>query len=104
MALTAVLATGCPERGAALDDVDADAAASVDCGEHGSAHGDHCHCHMGYLFDGMSCVAPGDIVEICGDQTDEDVACVCPPEGVCHCSGEVVNLEGQRYCEPALHG
>ncbi len=99
----AMLAAGCPERGAALDDEEDAATAEVNCGEHGSAHGDHCHCHMGYLFDGEHCVAPDHITEVCADHTDDHVACVCPSEGVCYCSGEVVTLQGEDYCEPALH-
>lgn len=103
MALTAALGAGCPQRGAALGDEDA-AVSGVDCGEHGSADGEHCHCNMGYLFDGELCVTPIDITEICDEHADHEMACVCPSEGECHCSGEVVTLAGARYCVPELHG
>ncbi len=107
-----LLCAGCPERGAAAGAEDdepmggAGGAGEVDCGDHGSAHGAHCHCHQGYLFDGTSCVAPGQITELCqepGPDEHVDYACLCPTEGPCHCEGTIVMLEGNNYCEPELH-
>ncbi len=105
-----LLNAGCPERGAAADDEDGSEGGSpageIDCGEHGSAHGDHCHCYQGYLFDGQTCVAPEDITEICEDHSPTELvhfACVCPAEGPCFCDGTIVDLAGESYCEPELH-
>lgn len=109
-----VLCAGCPERGAAADDPDeheheggAGGGEEVDCGDNGSAHGEHCHCYSGYLFDGTTCVAPAAISEVCeehGPDEHVDHACLCPTEGPCFCDGTVVTLEGSNYCEPELHG
>ena len=64
----------------------------VDCGELGSAHGDHCDCHEGALFDGETCVTPESITEVCEEHEEEEEegahgACVCPEAGDCPCDG-----------------
>ena len=105
-----MLALGCAEEGKS-------GTQGIDCGDHGSAHGDHCHCDAGYFFDGGTCVAPEAITEVCEaheDETDtegeEDTeadhhheACVCPAEGECPCDGEISTYGGKEYCAPELH-
>ncbi len=88
----------------------------LDCGDHGSAHEDHCHCNEGYFFDGTTCVAPAEIIEVCAvlasdaGEADSAVepehgheACVCPLEGECPCDGEISTYGGKDYCAPELH-
>ncbi|HJL18244.1 MAG TPA: hypothetical protein RMH99_21450 [Sandaracinaceae bacterium LLY-WYZ-13_1] len=63
-----------PDGGAAVDAGPPDASwevtdagpsdAGLDCGPHGEAHFDHCHCHAGYVEEGGRCVP---IDECAGD-------------------------------------
>lgn len=100
-----------------------DGTGTVDCGEHGSAHGEHCHCDQGFLYDGKTCVSPDNITEICqahehetdaghGDASDHeghddhehaDKSCLCPTEGQCPCDGEIQEIANRKYCVPDLH-
>lgn len=91
----------------------------INCGEHGSAHDDHCHCETNYLFNGKTCVEANKITEKCDDHHDEHhddhhdddhangdhhhEACVCPADGKCHCDGEIVTISNQKYCVPNPH-
>jgi hypothetical protein len=83
---------------------DTDAGQEMDCGEHGSAHGDHCHCYEGYLFDGETCVEPAEVTELCEEHEGEEVksACLCPETGTCPCDGEIEEYGGKKYCVPQL--
>ena len=99
---------GCAEDGKSGEE-------GINCGDHGSAHGDHCHCNEGYLFDGETCVLPKDISIICAEPEEEEVdagtseehhehtACQCPESDTCHCHGEIVTIGGINYCAPELH-
>ena len=121
-ALLAAAAQGCGEKGE-------EGTTAIDCGEHGSAHGDHCHCDQGFLFDSATCVLPEDIDVICEAHADESVdaddegldaghedeaeeehdahahgACRCPIDGECHCDhGTIEAYGGVDYCVPELH-
>ncbi len=82
----------------------------LDCGDHGFAHGDHCHCDAGYLFNGETCVLPEAITTLCeehaepeGEEEHHHEACVCPLEGTCPCDGNIETHSGRDYCLPALH-
>jgi hypothetical protein len=96
-----LLASGCLGDG---ESEDSDAGFEIDCGEHGSAHGDHCHCYEGYLFDGQTCVEPDQITQTCGelDGGESKSACVCPETGTCPCDGEIEEWGGKKYCVPDL--
>ncbi len=101
VALVSISLLGCPEEGE-------EGTAGIDCGEHGSEHNGHCHCHEGYLFDGEICVEPGEITDVCEEHEEEEGeedhhACVCPEDGDCPCDGEIVTFEEIDYCEPELH-
>lgn len=100
-----------------------DGSRTIDCGEHGSAHGEHCHCDQGFLYDGKTCVSPDKITEICqahdheadgepddaSDHEDDehhahaDKSCLCPTEGQCPCDGEIQEIANRKYCVPDLH-
>jgi hypothetical protein len=110
LAIGAALFVACAEKGKSGSE-------GIDCGDHGSAHGDHCHCNEGYFFDGVTCVAPGEITEVCtaeaADAGEADTtaateaehhheACVCPTEGDCPCDGEISTYGGKDYCSPEL--
>ncbi len=116
-ALLAPALPGCGEKGEV-------GTTGVDCGEHGTAHGDHCHCDQGFLFDGTSCTAPDDIDEICAahpegladagaaevdgghdaeaheEHADAEHeahahgACRCPADGDCHCDRGEIEEHG----------
>ena len=95
----------------------------VDCGDNGSAHGEHCHCNSGYFYNGETCVAPDEITEECAEEAEEEAdggdhdadsdhdhegehepsACICPVEGECHCDGDITEHGGREYCSPDLH-
>ena len=64
LTLLAPALAGCGEKGES-------GTTGVNCGEHGTAHGDHCHCDQGFLFDGATCLVPDDIDEICEAHADE---------------------------------
>jgi hypothetical protein len=109
LSAAAFMGMGCAEEGEVGE-------MPLDCGEHGDAHGGHCHCEDGFLYDGVSCVAPEEITEICGEHLEEaetessqhDMeahgACRCPATGVCPCEhGELETVGGQDYCVPELH-
>jgi hypothetical protein len=108
----------CAEEGTG-DEEDGDV---LDCGDHGFAHGEHCHCDTGYLFNGETCVLPEAITTPCeeheehegeeahegeeeheGEEAHHHGACVCPDEGVCPCDGDIETHSGQDYCLPELH-
>lgn len=93
---------GCLDEG---DHNEADAGDGVDCGDNGSAHGDHCHCYAGYLFNGETCVEPEEITEQCVDHEENHVhhACVCPETGTCPCDGTIEEYGGKQYCVPEMH-
>jgi len=98
--------TACLDEGAFADQEDDagkdthTAAQEVDCGENGSAHGDHCHCFQGYMFDGETCVVPDEITQSCQDDDQSGSACVCPATGMCPCAGDLEEHGGKRYCVP----
>jgi len=73
-ALLASMLLGCGDKGES-------GTTGVDCGEHGSAHGDHCHCEQGFLFDGATCVLPDDIDRICEAHADEAADAGAPVDG-----------------------
>ncbi len=105
--LFALSLPACLDEGEFPDEEDNDAGVDtgmdtheVDCGEHGSAHGDHCHCFQGYMFDGETCVAPDEITEECQDGVESDSACVCPDTGMCPCEGDIEEHGGKKYCVP----
>lgn len=107
-----MLLLSCAEKGKTGEE-------GIDCGAHGSAHGEHCHCNEGYFYDGATCVAPEEITDVCeeaaavdGGEVDSegtaetehhhDTACVCPVDGECHCDGEISTYGGVNYCAPTL--
>jgi len=106
-----VLFVSCAEKGKSGTE-------GIDCGDHGSAHADHCHCNEGYFFDGETCVAPEDITRVCAaevadagesdtssaatEEAHDHTACVCPTDGDCPCTGEIATYGGKDYCAPAL--
>lgn len=95
----AAIAVGCAEEGE-------EGSAAVDCGAHGTEHDGHCHCDDGYLFDGTTCVTPGEIAAACGSgEVPEHAACLCPEDGgTCPCEeGEIETYDGLDYCVPILH-
>ncbi|MCZ7584148.1 MAG: hypothetical protein M5R36_12850 [Deltaproteobacteria bacterium] len=72
--------------------------AEVDCGEHGSAHEDHCDCEDGYVFTCTTCT-PVDDIEPCGPFGTEDDTGAC----VCDECAELETIGGQDYCIPHEH-
>jgi hypothetical protein len=102
--LSSLFAVGCLGDGESEDTKESKESQEIDCGENGSAHGDHCHCFQGYLFDGEACAAPDQITETCKavDDGESKSACVCPESGTCPCDGDIEEYGGKKYCVPAL--
>jgi hypothetical protein len=104
----AMLPLSCAEEG----EDDSTESQEIDCGSYGDTHGDHCHCHPGYMFDGATCVMPDQVTDECKEHEGEEdagephdhAACRCPPVGECHCDNGTVETYGAYdYCLPELH-
>jgi hypothetical protein len=102
--------SGCAEEGAS-------GTTPIDCGEHGTEHDGHCHCHDGYLFANETCVAAEQVTALCEEHDEEDAehedaehehhheACRCPDVGDCHCEhGDIVTIGVLSFCVSELHG
>ncbi len=79
----------------------------VECGGHGSPHGDHCHCDAGYAPFQGSCEAI-DELPVCGSaDAVHDGSCICEdPTQECQCGeGQVSDQsqDGKYYCKQDIH-